>query len=60
MKHEKGIKPGYTPVLDLHTLHMACKFVEFISKIDRKTGEVIEEKPQILKNGDVAMVKIKA
>jgi len=60
MKHDNGIKPGYTPVLDLHTLHMACKIVEFISKIDRKTGEVIEEKPQILKNGDVAMVRIKA
>ena len=60
MKHPKGIHAGYTPILDLHTLHMACKFEEFISKIDRKTGEVIEEKPQILKNGDVGMVRIKS
>jgi elongation factor 1-alpha len=60
MKHPKGVKPGYTPILDLHTLHMACKFETFISKIDRKTGEVVEENPTILKNGDVGMVRIKA
>lgn len=60
MKHPKGVKPGYTPILDLHTLHMACKFVEFKSKIDKKTGEVIEENPGMLKNGDVGMVKIEA
>lgn len=60
MKHPKGIKPGYTPILDLHTLHMACKFDTFVSKIDRKTGEVVEENPTILKNGDVGMVRIKS
>lgn len=60
MKHPKGVKPGYTPILDLHTLHMACKFVEFVSKIDKKTGEVIEQNPGLLKNGDVGMVKITA
>lgn len=60
MKHPKGVKPGYTPILDLHTLHMACKFETFVSKIDRKTGEVTEENPTILKNGDVGMVRIKS
>ncbi len=60
MKHPKGVKPGYTPILDLHTLHMACKFETFVSKIDRKTGEVVEENPTILKNGDVGMVRIKS
>lgn len=60
MKHPKGVKPGYTPILDLHTLHMACKFVEFKSKIDKKTGDVMEENPGLLKNGDVGMVKITA
>jgi len=60
MKHPKGVKPGYTPILDLHTLHMACKFVEFQSKIDKKTGDVIEQNPGLLKNGDVGMVKITA
>jgi len=48
MKHPKGIKVGYTPILDLHTLHMACKFEKFISKIDKKTGEVTEENPTLL------------
>lgn len=39
---------------------MACKFETFISKIDKKTGEVTEENPGLLKNGDVAMVRIKS
>lgn len=60
MATAKGMTPGYTPVLDLHTLHMACKIESFISKIDKKTGEVIEENPTKLMNGDVAMVKVKA
>jgi elongation factor 1-alpha len=60
MKHENGIKPGYTPIIDIHTHHMACKIEKFISKIDRKTGDVIEENPGILKTGDVGMVLIKA
>ncbi len=60
LKHPKGIKPGYAPTLDLHTLHMNCKFEKFISKIDRKTGDVIEENPTVLKNGDVGLVRIRA
>lgn len=60
MKHPKGVKAGYTPILDLHTLHMACKFEQIISKIDKKTGDVLEENPEMLKNGDVGMVKIVA
>lgn len=60
MKHPTGIKPGYTPILDLHTIHMACKFEKFISRIDRKNGDILEENPTILKNGDVANVRIRA
>merc|ERR1712183_991191 len=33
MKH-KQIKSGYTPVLDCHTAHIACKFNTVLSKLD--------------------------
>lgn len=58
MKHPGSIVPGYTPVLDCHTAHIACKFNKIISKIDRRTGKVIEENPTALKSGDCAMVEI--
>ena len=33
-----GIGVGYTPMLDVHTAHVACRFHSLISKLDRKTG----------------------
>ena len=32
---------GYSPVLDCHTAHIACKFEELKEKIDRRTGKKI-------------------
>lgn len=56
MNHPGTIKKGYTPILDCHTSHIACKITEFRAKIDRRTGVVIEENPETLKNGDSALV----
>ena len=39
MNHPGQIEAGYTPVLDCHTAHIACKFDELQSKIDRRTGK---------------------
>merc|ERR1712226_1512489 len=39
LKH-KQIKSGYTPVLDCHTAHIACKFNAVLSKLDARTGKV--------------------
>eukprot|EP00178_Gracilaria_changii_P013812 TRINITY_DN388_c0_g1_i12.p1 TRINITY_DN388_c0_g1~~TRINITY_DN388_c0_g1_i12.p1 ORF type:complete len:377 (-),score=77.24 TRINITY_DN388_c0_g1_i12:401-1531(-) len=39
MNHPGQIEAGYTPVLDCHTAHIACKFEEIQSKIDRRTGK---------------------
>merc|ERR1712087_686101 len=39
LKH-KQIKSGYTPVLDCHTAHIACKFNTVLSKLDSRTGKV--------------------
>jgi len=59
MNHPGTIENGYTPVLDCHTAHIACKFHEIQSKIDRRTGKAIEEEPKGVKNGDAAMIVLK-
>ena len=56
MNHPGEIANGYTPVLDCHTAHIACKFKFIESKIDRRSGKVIEEEPKGLKTGDAALV----
>ena len=58
MNHPGQIRAGYTPVLDCHTSHIACKFTDLLTKIDRRTGKAADEKPEYIKNGDSAMVKV--
>ena len=59
MNHPGQIEAGYTPVLDCHTAHIACKFEEIQSKIDRRTGKAQEEEPKSVKNGDSAMILLR-
>lgn len=59
LQHPSAITVGYTPVFHVHTAQVACQFTELVKKIDPKTGSTLEEKPQFLKTGDVAVVKIK-
>ena len=59
MNHPGQIENGYTPVLDCHTSHIACKFAEIQSKIDRRTGKSMEEEPKFIKTGDSALVLLK-
>ena len=47
--HKGQIKNGYTPVIDCHTAHIACKFNKILSKVDRKTLKEIEKEPQFVK-----------
>lgn len=56
LNHPGEIKNGYAPVLDCHTAHIACKFVEIKEKCDRRSGKVLEESPKCIKNGDAGMV----
>jgi len=58
MNHPGEIRVGYAPVLDCHTSHVACKFTELISKLDRRTGKEMEKDPKFLKSGDSAMVRL--
>jgi len=58
MSHPNEITNGYTPVLDCHTAHTACKFEEIQSKIDKRTGNVLESNPKSIRTGDSALVKM--
>jgi len=59
INHPTVIAKGYTPVFHVHTAQVPCQFIELQKKLDPKTGQVAEENPDFLKNGDVAIVKIK-
>jgi len=58
LSHPGQIKNGYTPVLDCHTAHIASKFDKIVKKMDKRSGKVLEEDPQSIKNGDAAMIEI--
>jgi len=58
LNHPGEIHSGYTPVLDCHTAHVACKFQEIQQKIDRRSGKVLEENPKMVKSGDAAMINL--
>ena len=58
LNHPGEIHAGYSPVLDCHTAHIACKFAELREKIDRRSGKKLEENPQKVKSGDAAMIKL--
>jgi len=59
INHPTVIAKGYTPVFHVHTAQVPCQFIELKQKIDPRTGQVIQENPDFLKNGDVAIVRIK-
>nr|QQL94310.1 elongation factor 1 alpha [Urechis unicinctus] len=58
LNHPGSISSGYAPVLDCHTAHIACKFQEILTKMDRRTGKTLEENPQAVKSGDACMVNM--
>jgi elongation factor 1-alpha len=58
LNHPGQIHAGYAPVLDCHTAHIACKFAELITKVDRRSGKELEAAPKNIKNGDAAIVKL--
>lgn len=59
LQHPSAITVGYTPVFHCHTAQVACTLIELKSKLDPKTGQVKEEKPDFLKTGDAAIVQVK-
>ena len=59
LQHPTAITVGYTPVFHCHTTQVACTFTELVKKIDPASGAVKQEKPDMLKTGDAAVVKLK-
>ncbi|MCH7850792.1 MAG: translation elongation factor EF-1 subunit alpha [Nanoarchaeota archaeon] len=59
INHPTVIAKGYTPVFHVHTAQIPCQFVEIKAKLDPATGAVVQENPDFIKNGDVAIVRLK-
>jgi elongation factor 1-alpha len=59
LNHPSVVTVGYTPVFHIHTAQVACQIVEITKKINPATGETLQEKPDFIKNGDAAIIKVK-
>jgi elongation factor 1-alpha len=59
LNHPTVITKGYTPVFHIHTAQVACQVTEILRKLNPATGEVLQENPDFIKNGDAAIIKIK-
>jgi elongation factor 1-alpha len=58
LNHPGQISSGYTPVLDCHTAHIACKFRDIKEKCDRRSGKKLEDNPKFIKSGDAAIIDL--
>lgn len=59
LNHPSVMTVGYTPVFHIHTAQVACQITAIEKKINPATGEVIQENPDFIKNGDAAIIKCK-
>jgi len=58
LDHPNRIMAGYTPVLDCHTCHIACRFNKLLAVVNKRDGKVEEENPKFIKSGQAAMVEM--
>jgi len=59
LNHPTVVTVGYTPVFHVHTAQVACQITQLVRKINPATGETLQENPDMLKNGDAAIIKVK-
>ncbi len=59
LNHPTVVTVGYTPVFHIHTAQIACQITEITKKINPATGEVLQENPDFVKNGEACIVKLK-
>lgn len=55
LNHPSVITVGYTPVFHIHTAQIACQIVEIVKKLSPEQVD----KPDFIKNGDAAIVKLR-
>ena len=58
LNHPTVMTVGYTPVFHVHTAQVSCKIKEIKRKIDPRTGQTVQDKPDFLKNGDTAEIVV--
>jgi elongation factor 1-alpha len=58
LDHPNRIMAGYTPVLDCHTAHIACRFNKLLTLVNKRNGEVLETDPKFIKSGQAAIVEM--
>jgi len=58
LDHPNRIMAGYTPVLDCHTAHIACRFNKLLQLVNKRNGEVMEENPKFIKSGQAAICEM--
>jgi elongation factor 1-alpha len=56
LNHPTVFTVGYTPVFHINTSQVSCKVIKITKKIDPKTGQVVAENPDFLKNGEAAEI----
>lgn len=59
VSHPSSVFPGYSPVLHSHTLQVSCEFQDLLKKYDSATGELLENNPKFIKQGDGALVRFR-
>ena len=59
LNHPSVITVGYTPVFHIHTAQVACQVTAIQKKLNPATGEVLQENPDFIKNGDAAIITVK-
>lgn len=59
LNHPTVMTVGYTPVFHVHTAQVACQITAIKQKLNPASGEVLQENPDFLKNGDAAIVQVK-
>ena len=58
LNHPTVLTAGYTPVFHIHTAQVACRIEKLERQLDPATGQTIKENPDMLKNGDAAVIKV--
>ena len=58
VNHPGQIQDGYCPAIHVHTKHVSCRFTKIHRTIDKTTGEVLEEDPEYVEEGDTFLVTL--